>query len=42
LIQAENALKNGMIYIFKDELKYVIDTEGLDDGSMVMGWLLSR
>jgi len=36
LIQAEIALKNGMIYIFKDEFKYVIETEGLDDGSTVM------
>jgi len=36
LIQAEIALKNGMIYIFKDEFKYVIETDGLDDGSMVI------
>jgi len=25
-----------MIYIFKDEFKYVIETEGLDDSSMVI------
>jgi len=25
-----------MIYIFKDEFKYVIEMEGLDEGSMVM------
>jgi len=36
MIQAENALKNGMIYIFKDEFKYVIETKGLDDNGMVM------
>ena len=28
LIQAENGLKYGMIYIFKDEFKYVIGMAG--------------
>ena len=28
VIQAEIALKNGMIYIFKDEFKYVIGMMG--------------
>jgi len=27
----------GVIYIFKDEFKYVIEKKGLDDGSMCNG-----
>ena len=40
MIQAEIALKMGVIYIFKDEFKRVIEKKGQDDGSMCYGIIM--